>query len=257
MLTPVFFFFFLCGFVHATIAQATGSSLLNATPAAGRRRPRCRHRRAKKIPGARCFQAGHDRIPSLPSIPPLPSKTPNNRPAIVGLAEVMECSPGLQHASQPLSRPEDWIYIIFALLHLLCFSAASISYRRLPALSICLAARRLLQYRWWRNTKWDLVLSVIPAQWRSSPAFSRRASILSASRATQIHQRPLSRLPPRFWILIQMRWPGLSLADVGAPSDTVLRVYSLMFFREVKQVATPTSPLSLLAGSFPSRPLIQ
>lgn len=53
-------------------------------------------------------------------------------------------------------------------------------------------------------------------------------------------------------MLIQMHWPGLSLADVGAPSDTVLRVYSLMFyfFRELKQVVKPTSPLSLLAGSF-------
>lgn len=59
--------------------------------------------------------------------------------------------------------------------------------------------------------------------------------------------------PSRFCILIQMHWPGLSLADVGAPSDTVLRVYSLIFFfffHELKQVVKPTSPLSSLAGRF-------
>lgn len=36
-------------------------------------------------------------------------------------------------------------------------------------------------------------------------------------------------LPSHFWILIQMYSPSLSLPGVGAPSDTVVHVYSLVF----------------------------
>lgn len=88
MLTP--FFFFFLGFVHATIAQATGSSLLNATPAASRHRPcwlRSRHAQ-KKILWPDVFKPAAISA----SFPPPQNHQKTAPPLRTG--ELMECSPG-------------------------------------------------------------------------------------------------------------------------------------------------------------------
>lgn len=55
-------------------------------------------------------------------------------------------------------------------------------------------------------------------------------------------------LPSHFWILIQIYSPSLSLPGVGAPSDTVVHVYSLVFFMSWNKSLEPPSPLDLLAA---------
>lgn len=55
-------------------------------------------------------------------------------------------------------------------------------------------------------------------------------------------------LPSHFWILIQIYSPSLSLPGVGAPSDTVAHVYSLVFFMSWNKSLELPSPLDLLAA---------
>lgn len=148
----------------------------------------------------------------------------------------MECSPGRLSGYNMLRGgfPGQKIgFTLFLPFCTFCVSRrASISYLRRDVvsrpLSICLGGATAPPVRMAEECKVRPgVFSVIRAQWRNSPAFSRRAShsvrFLADPSAVAIS-------PSRLWILIQMHLPGLSLADVGAPSNTVLLVYSLMHF---------------------------